>query len=306
MLRKIVAGVDGRPGGADAAALAAALAGPETDVLLVGVYRDPLLPFPLKLNGHDGELEAETERMLREVRNAHAPRARTTAVCDTFPARALRHLAEREHADLLVLGSTHRARGGQAAIGRRARQVLHDAACPVALVARGFAERPGPLRRIVVGVDGSLEAGAALEMAAALADRDEAHVVIVAVADDALPSVVMPLGVAVEIGHWDEIVEQRRAHAERLAARAASGRHRTPEVRVGDPAEQLADVATGADLLVVGSRRWGAFERVVVGSTAETLLRDAPCSMLMVPRAVEAAPNPPAAHAGMGNTTTGG
>lgn len=289
MLRKIVAGVDGRPGGADAAALAAALAGPRTDVLLAGVFRDPLLPFPLKLGGRDGELQAATEQTLREVRDAHAPRARTTAVCDSFPARALRHLAEREHADLLVLGSTHRARDGRAALGRRARQVLHDAACPVAVAARGFAgDDPGRPRRVVVGVDGSPEAEAALATAVALVDGDESRIGIVAVADDALPTLIMPMGAPVELARWDSVIEERRARAERLVARAAGDGRRAAEVRVGGPAEELADAAAGADLLVIGSRRWGALARVVVGSTAETLLRDAPCSLLMVPRPAEA------------------
>jgi nucleotide-binding universal stress UspA family protein len=290
MLKKIVVGVDGRDGGADAAALATALAGPETDVLLVGVYRDPLLPFPITFGGRDGELEAASERVLHEARDAHAPHARTAAVCDSFPARALRRLAEREHADLLVLGSTHRARGGHAALGRRARQVLHDSACPVAVAARGFADdEPGRPRRIVVGFDGSPEARAALDLTTTLADGDESRIVVIAVADDTLPTVIMPMGVAVQLGRWDEIVEERRQRAERMLFRVAGDTRRAAEVRVGGPAEELAAAAAGADLLVIGSRRWGAFARVVVGSTAETLLRDAPCSMLLVPRPVEAA-----------------
>jgi nucleotide-binding universal stress UspA family protein len=292
MLKKIVAGVDGRAGGADAAALAAALAGPQTDVLLAGVYRDPLLPLPITFSGRDGDAQTATERMVGEVRDAHAPQARTTAVCDSFPARALRHFAEREHADLLVLGSTHRLRGGTAALGRRGRQVLQDAACPVAVAARGFAAEPGRPRRVVVGFDGSPEARAALELAATLADGDESRIVFVAVADDTLPTVIMPAGVMVEIGQWEQIVDERRARAERMLSRVAGDARRAAEVRVGDPAEELASAAAGADLLVIGSRRWGALARVVVGSTAETLLRQAPCSMLMVPRPAEVEPAP--------------
>lgn len=288
MLKKIVAGVDGRPGGADAAALAAALGGPQTDVLLAGVYRDPLLPLPLTFGGREGDARETTERVVGEVRDLHAPSARTTAVCDSFPARALRHLAEREHADLLVLGSTHRARSGTAALGRRGRQVLHDASCPVALAVRGFADEPGRPRRVVVGIDGSIEAEAALAMAVELVDGEESRIVVVAVADDALPTLIMPMGAPVELARWDSVVEERRAYAERLAAQAGGDGRRAAEVRVGGPAEELAAAAAGADLLVIGSRRWGRFSRVVVGSTAETLLRDAPCSLLMVPRPLEA------------------
>ena len=38
------------------------------------------------------------------------------------------------------------------------------------------------------------------------------------------------------------------------------------------------------DLLVIGSRRWGAATRVLVGSTGEALLHDAACPVLVVPR----------------------
>lgn len=203
MLKKIVAGVDGRAGGADAAALAAALAGSQTDVLLAGAFRDPLLPLPLSFGGRDGEAREATERMVAEVRDAHAAQARTTAVCDSFPARALRHLAEREHADLLVLGSTHRVRGGKAGLGRRGRQVLQDAPCPVAVAARGFAEEPGRPRRVVVGFDGSGEAQAALATAVALVDGDESRVVVVAVADDTLPVTIMPMAAPAETATAD-------------------------------------------------------------------------------------------------------
>ena len=38
------------------------------------------------------------------------------------------------------------------------------------------------------------------------------------------------------------------------------------------------------DLLVIGSRRWGAAARVLVGSTGEAVLHDAGCAVLVVPR----------------------
>ena len=53
---------------------------------------------------------------------------------------------------------------------------------------------------------------------------------------------------------------------------------------MGDPAQELAHVAQEADLLVVGSRRWGPLSRLGVGSTGEELMRETPCSLLLVPR----------------------
>ena len=297
MLNRIVAGVDGREGGADAAALAASLAGPDTDVALAGVYRDPLLPLPIAFGGRGDELREETERIVRDVRDAHAPGARTLAICDSFPARALRRVAQRAHADLLVLGSTHRADAGAAGIGRRARQVIHDAACPVAIAARGSAQEPGRPRRIVVGLDDSPESHAALEVAATIADGDESRISVVGVVEDRLPTTMMPLSAPIDLGQWERAVGARRAQVEQLVAEASADGRRATEVRDGYPPHELADAAKAADLLVIGSRRWGAFERIVVGSTAEELLRRTPCSLLLVPRPAEAEATPEAGGA---------
>jgi nucleotide-binding universal stress UspA family protein len=283
MLRKIVAGVDGRPGGTDAAALAVALAGPESDVLLVGVYRDPLMPLPLTL-GRDASLSGETERVLHEVRDVHAPGARTEVVCDSFPARALRHVAEREQADLLVIGSTHRADRGDVGVGRHGRQMLHDASCPVAVAARGAAQDPGALRRIVVGYDGSPESRAALAAARALSGEDASRMTVVAVVEDQLPTSMAAFGAPPETGSWERIVQARRQEASELLDEATAGSRAGGEVVVGDPSNALAEAAKGADLLVVGSRRWGPLARIALGSTADDLTRRAPCSLLLVPR----------------------
>jgi nucleotide-binding universal stress UspA family protein len=280
MLRKIVAGVDGQPGGLDAAILAAALAEPGADVLLAGVFPDPLVTFPpvLRREVHPGH---ETEQMLREVRDTYAPSARTQSVCDVFAARGLRHFAERERADMLVIGSSHRAAVGRTTAGRMGRQILHDASCPVAIAARGLASQPCRLRRIVVGIDGSPESDAALALAMELGARAD-RLDVVAVVDERLPTNMVPVGGAIEIVQWDEIVAARRAHAERLVAAVPGDFPR--EIRIGDPAQELAHVAQEADLLVVGSRRWGPLSRLVVGSTGEELMRETPCSLLLVPR----------------------
>jgi nucleotide-binding universal stress UspA family protein len=53
----------------------------------------------------------------------------------------------------------------------------------------------------------------------------------------------------------------------------------------GDPVSTIVDraVAMPADLLVIGTHGRGGFERLVIGSVAERLLRKAPCPVLTVP-----------------------
>lgn len=291
MLRKVLVGVESSPSSRDAAVLASAIgAADDPDVLLVGAYTDPLLPFPPVLR-RDFRLGEETEQLLLEVRRDHAPRARTRVVADLSPGRALCHAAEQERPDLLVLGSSHDAADGHAGIGRTGRQVLHSAACPVALAACGLHEGPFALRSIVVGIDGSAEGSAALALVSALAHGLGARLTAVSVVDDRLPATVAPAGMAIELVQWDELVAASRERTERLVADAGL---RIPglegETRIGDPAEELAQAAAGADadLLVVGSRRWGPLARLVIGSTGEDLVRESPCSLLLVPRPPEA------------------
>ncbi|MDO8212554.1 universal stress protein [Conexibacter sp. CPCC 206217] len=285
MLRVIVTGVDGAEGGRDAAVLATALASADDPlVLLTGVWRESLLPLPLLLGPQVKPLE-DVERTLLAVRDEYAPRAVTRPLSDLSPARALRRAAREEHADLLVLGSAPSAARGHARAGRDARQAIDDATCPVALAAHGLAHLPLVVRRIVVGIDGGPEADAALALASRLAASLGAHLKAVAVVDDKLPLRFGRFSEGLELLEWDELIARQRERADEVVARASqSDEVAAAEVRTGDPDAELAHAAADADLLVIGSRHWGRFSRVVIGSVAESLLRDAPCSLLLVPR----------------------
>lgn len=288
MLRKVLVGVDGTPSSRDAVVLARALAaGEDPDLLLVGAPADTLLPV-LSMLRRDVHVGSALEQMLLEVRRELAPEARTHVRTDSAAGRALCHEVERERPDLLVLGSSHRISAGAAGAGRTGRQVLHGASAAVAFAARGLHETPFALRRIVVGVDRSDEASAALALASTLAAAAGASLTAVAVVDDRLPATVAPAGMAIELVQWEELIGAQHEQTERLVAELAA---RNPalatEIRVGDPAEELAAAASEADLLVIGSRRWGPLARLVVGSTGEELAREAPCSLLLVPRPAE-------------------
>jgi nucleotide-binding universal stress UspA family protein len=65
----------------------------------------------------------------------------------------------------------------------------------------------------------------------------------------------------------------------RVAARA----HDQVESLGGRPADWLLDLCEHVDLVVIGSRRWGAVARLMLGSTGEALMHDASCPVLVVP-----------------------
>jgi nucleotide-binding universal stress UspA family protein len=59
----------------------------------------------------------------------------------------------------------------------------------------------------------------------------------------------------------------------------------------GDPARRIVDqaVETAADLVVIGTHGRGGFERLLIGSVAERVVRTAPCPVLLVPPHLTAA-----------------
>lgn len=284
-LTRIAAGVDFHPEGRDAAALGADLAEAlRADLIFVAVHADPLVVLPGEMSWSG--LHRQSETMLREVRDALAPRARVSVETDFSVPRALVRLARSEHRDLLVVGSSRHAREGRVRIGKRTRQLLNEAGCSVAVAPRGWHAVPGRrLERIGVGYDGSPEAESALQCARSIARSTGAQLYVRGVVDDRLPPIAytgfarvsdFDLEGAVETGV--EELHERTVRAARAADPSAEA-----DVMRGRPADRLA--ALDADLLVVGSRRWGPTDRLGLGSTAATLLHDvARCPVLVVPR----------------------
>lgn len=284
MLTKILAGTDGSPGARDAAALAAHLgAATGAEVTLVGVAHDPRLHLPGRAR-HAEEAERDLAAAIEAARAAHAPAAGVRILSDHAAAHGLQQAAEDAGASLLVLGSSDGGEQGCVHAGRTARQAMRSAPCPVLVAARGCGGAP-ELHRIVVGVDGSVESQLAVGVARELADATGAAIHAVAVVDDRFPVSHVPGGVIIDLADWEQIVAADRERMGAMLDRIVppGGGHRT-ELKEGDPTDGLLSAAIGADLLVVGSRRWGRLSRVVLGSTSEDLVALAPCSVLIVPR----------------------
>jgi nucleotide-binding universal stress UspA family protein len=142
--------------------------------------------------------------------------------------------------------------------------------------------------RIVVGIDDTEHAAAALRWAVAEAELRNAtveavhawsYVPIPAPADAGM----VPLA-------WSESTELRDA-AQEAAERLAHDRVRDvvgddARVRVsvveGDPAGALVGAAEGADLLVVGNRGRGGMAQTLLGSTSARVSDVAPCPVVVV------------------------
>jgi nucleotide-binding universal stress UspA family protein len=281
----IAVGSDGRPEGDDAVALGAAIASATGGRLsLVGVFPPSFLPVEGVTDRKT--LRAEAVRTLRGQRDRLAPDGFIHTIADPSAARALRHFARRSRADLFVVGSSHVAAPGHVAIGRTGRQLLYDAPFSVAMAAHGLHERESGMRSVGVGYDGGPEADVALAVAGELATDAHGKLLIRRVVEDRVPVLSGEAWIALADWNHEHMWEGERQKALVEAEAAASGLAVRAEVSatVGDPGYEMRAFSAAVDLIVVGSRRWGPVARLVTGGVGETLVTDASCSVLIVPR----------------------
>ena len=174
MFDKALIGVDGRSGGRDAIALARRLASEKGRLVLAYVYREAsAASFGAGLVVDD---RRQAEELLSAQRVATGVQAETVVRLDGPPGRGLHQLAEDEHADLLVVGSSHRGALGRVLVGDDTQAALNGAPCAVAIAPRGYALGGGAWTTIGVGDDGSAESVRAREAARVLAERHHATV----------------------------------------------------------------------------------------------------------------------------------
>jgi nucleotide-binding universal stress UspA family protein len=140
------------------------------------------------------------------------------------------------------------------------------------------------MRRILCPTDFSDCARRALEHAAALAGWYEARLTVLYVSS-LTPSVVgfppMVSPITLEPLSRERLLEQLRAFA---GPALAAGVQCDFAIREGPAAREIAEEARAcaADLVVIGTHGRGGFERLVLGSVTEKVLRKAPCPVLTV------------------------
>jgi nucleotide-binding universal stress UspA family protein len=184
MYRKILVGYDGHEHARDALALARGLAAIEgAELILVAALElDPLATPADAYERATAEAEYRLSASAREVLEETPFRLRTFG--GVSAPRALSEFAEAEHADVIVLGSTHRAGLGRVLPGSVGENLLHGAPCAVLIAPIGFANRPKlEIGSIGVGFDGRNEAGHAREVANGLASDLGASVETITVAE---------------------------------------------------------------------------------------------------------------------------
>ena len=293
MFEEVLAGVDFGPGGRDAVALACRLAGDGAAITLAHVYPGRFMPTHAVTPGLPEEERAGVEHGLEQERAAAGIQAGLLAAEAPSTGRGLHEVAEQQGSDLIVLGSCRRGAVGRVLLGDDTHAAVNGAPCAVAVAPAGFAEQPGELATIGVAYDGSAESEDALRTARALAGHSHGRVHALNVVT--LPSYAYAGTVPAAFTDIEQLVSDADAEMKRLVG--VEGR-----AEYGLPAEDLVAFSKHMDLLVVGSRGYGPWGRLLHGSTSSSLARHCRAPLLIVPRSAHRAGGresaPLAAHAG--------
>jgi nucleotide-binding universal stress UspA family protein len=277
--RRIVVGIDGSIGSEHAlhwTVNEARARGLDIDV--VHAWSPPLSIYPVDLSSDAAAYQAAGADVL----------ARALAGVDAGDGHITRHLAQDNAAsalieasagaELLVVGS--RGRGGFTGLllGSVGRTCLHLASVPTVVVPPDWQERT--TRSVAVGVDGSGPSRAALAWALTEAAAHEATLRIVNVYD--LAPYISTMGTAVSPD--SELIDRSsRALLEEMTADAKDSGVEVEVIAASGPtAKTLLGVASGADLLVVGSRGLGGLRRLLLGSVSEHCVYHSSCPVAVV------------------------
>lgn len=282
-LSRILVPVDFSPASTGALALAAAIAartGAELHALHVQVFHRDMYGW-----GRIPDIEAvekiiadQSRQDLEQAVQGIGPPVVHEVMRDVKASPAIVRYAKEHNIDLIVMGTHARTGVSRMFMGSAAAAVLRES--PVAVMAIGAGHEPPAdgYRRILVALDFSEAAGAALQQASAIAGQHKAELIALHVVEPRVPT---PYDRMFEttgevraraVASLDELLDQANLPTppgQRLVA-------------VGSPDDEIVVCAReeAVDLIVMGVVGRSGLSRVLLGSTTERVLRNAPCAVL--------------------------
>ena len=303
-VRRILCATDFSAASAPAWAIARRLAlATKAELFLLHVV--PWIPVPL-----EGSFDPQTyQRLMDEgrkealagldqlTRGEAASGLRVTARVEDGPAASrILAVADREGADLVVLGTHGRTGLNRLLVGSVAEQVVQLASHPV-VTARPLPGPPGPpgrpIGRIVYPTDFSPASRRAWPWARALAEASGAEIDLLHVLLEVVPD--RHVDPAFLARASEAIEEDARKSADQFLEGAGLPRERVHVHLVhGVEAEQIVHwaQARSADLVVMGTHGRTGLLRLALGSVTRRVLHAAPCPVLTVSSHAGEVPRP--------------
>jgi nucleotide-binding universal stress UspA family protein len=193
-------------------------------------------------------------------------------------------VAKEKKVDLLAVGTQGRAGMDRVILGSVAERIVRKAGCPV-MVIRG--KKYVGFKRIIVPIDLSDCSRKALEYAAATARAHKSKLTILHVYE---ASFVEPyVNAANSEEEANEIIKEinqanESKYDEFLKTIDLSGVEYEKLLKKGIPETDIVEIAMEqqANLIVMGTHGRSGIKHILIGSTAEEVVRNAPCDIVVV------------------------
>lgn len=302
--RSLFVPLDGSPFAEQALPLALSIARNAGALLRVGLVHHPVpaLATALEVPEIEAQLDQESRQREQGYLNGVVERLRheanvpvTALLLDGPVADALEEEIEKSGTDLVVMTTHGRGPLSRFWLGSVADQLMRRLHTSVLLVRPAGERSIEPrLRRILIALDGSPFAEQAIGAATALGMPFDAEFVLLMVVEPTLP-VADPAGLMILPVSPD--TEQKRCSAAEQYLSGLAGRLRSEGVTVTThvAADAVATAAIleraealHADLVALASHGAGGFERLVIGSVADKVIRGSlhPTLVVRPPRSV--------------------
>lgn len=235
----------------------------------------------------DAEKEVLRERIEQQIRRL-APEGfdRVHGYLEEGPPhRVLARMAQELKPGLIVVGAVEERNRLLRPLGSTADRVVRQAVCPVLMIRP---ESTFPPARVLAPVDLSETSAGTLRCALELLEQAGIH----APALEAL-FVLSPAEASIHFSP-EQISYLAREELKRFADREIPAVHLERQVRSGLPWEQILKEAKDirADLMVLGTHGRSGLERLLLGSVTSDVLREARCTLLVVPPVAAASMEP--------------
>ncbi len=201
-------------------------------------------------------------------------------VCEGEPPEVITNIARERDADLIVMGTYGRRGLKRMLMGSVTSDVIVNSPCDVLVVKKPCSECTGEYKSILVPFDGSVFSQKALNRASHLSGISEAEITLIYV----IPRYEEMLGFykseSIKKSLWDEaqkIMDMGKRIASKNTVSAKT------EIREGQAAEQVIETARRLknDLIIMGSHGYRGMNKAIIGSTAERVIINAHCPILI-------------------------
>ena len=202
-------------------------------------------------------------------------------VCEGEPPEIIVDTARGKNADLIALGTYGRRGLKRLLMGSVTSQVILNSPCDVLVVKKQCDKCTGSYSSLLVPFDGSASSEKALARACALAKADGAELSVL--------YVIPRYEEMMDFFKTDTIKKSLFQEAEKIIEKAkklaaAQGAQIKAVVQEGHAGEKIVEIADKLknDVIVMGTHGWRGVNKAIMGSTAERIIANASCPVLIV------------------------